>query len=214
MQPSSLTPELLLEAYRHGIFPMAESRDDPHLHWFCPDPRGILPLDGFHLPRSLGKTVRQNIFTVTLNKAFPEVIRRCADARAESWINGAIIALYEELSRQGHAHSVECWQEGRLVGGLYGVSVGAAFCGESMFSATRDASKVALVWLVAALKSCGYRLLDTQYITPHLARLGAVEIPQAEYLARLQQTLAPPLPSPLLLPEDPLAHLSSPRSLP
>ena len=181
---SSLSPEILLRAYAAGIFPMAESRDDPQLFWVDPEWRGILPLDRIHVSHRLRRTVRRGQFEVRCDSAFAEVIGRCAEARQnrpESWINEEITALYTELHARGHAHSVECWREGELVGGLYGISLGAAFFGESMFTRVTDASKVALVHLVARLKSGGYRLLDTQFITDHLRSFGAVAIPRAEY---------------------------------
>lgn len=189
---SALSPEILLRAYAAGIFPMAESRDDPQLFWVDPEWRGVLPFDQIHIPRRLRRTVRQGSFEVRCDSAFAEVIRACAEAqpnRPESWINEEITALYGELHKRGHAHSVECWHEGTLVGGLYGISLGAAFFGESMFSRATDASKVALVHLLARLKSGGYRLLDTQFITDHLRRFGVIEISRAEYHRRLADAL-------------------------
>jgi len=174
-----ITPELLLQAYRIGVFPMGERRDDPKLYWLDPRLRAILPLDGFHLPRRLTRTVRGERFAVSADTAFADVVRACAEPRPghpESWINEPIVELYSELHRRGHAHSVECRLDGRLVGGLYGVSIGAAFFGESMFSRERDASKVALVHLVARLIKGGFRLLDCQFMTEHLRSFGAVEI--------------------------------------
>ena len=187
-----LTPELLLAAYALGRFPMASDRDDPHVHWIEPLRRGIIPLDGFHVPRSLRKVVRQGRFEVRVDSDFPGVIRACADAtdeRPRTWLNDGLIGLYTTLHRMRHAHSVEAWRDGRLVGGLYGVRLGAAFFGESMFSRERDASKVALVELVARLRAGGFRLLDTQFVTEHLTRFGAVEIGQAEYRRRLRAAL-------------------------
>jgi leucyl/phenylalanyl-tRNA--protein transferase len=187
-----LTPELLLRAYAEGLFPMAERRDDPTLFWVSPEQRGVVPLDGFHVPRRLARTVRGDRFAVTFDHCFRQTMLACAQAapgRNESWINAEIVRLYTALHQAGHAHSVECWREGRLVGGLYGVSLGAAFFGESMFSRERDASKVALVHLIAQLKRGGYVLLDTQFLTNHLASLGAVEVPRAAYLARLDAAL-------------------------
>jgi len=187
-----ITPDLLLQAYRIGVFPMGERRDDPKLYWLDPRLRAVLPLDGFHLPKRLARTVRQGVFEVTADQAFAEVMRACAEPRPghpESWINEPILALYSELFRRGHAHSIECRRDGRLVGGLYGVSVGGAFFGESMFSRERDASKVALVHLVARLIRGGFRLLDCQFMTEHLRGFGAIEIPKAEYRGRLQQAL-------------------------
>lgn len=189
----ALTPDLLLQAYAVGLFPMGETRDDPTLYWVDPDWRAILPLDGFHLPRSLRSTVRSGRFDVRCDSAFEQVIRSCAEAtptRRESWINEPIIALYTALFRRGRAHSVECWREGSLVGGLYGVSLGGAFFGESMFSRETDASKVALVHLVARLIRGGYRLLDCQFMTEHLRRFGAVEISRAAYRKRLAEAIA------------------------
>lgn len=183
-----ITPELLLQAYRIGVFPMGERRDDPKLYWLDPRLRAVLPLDGFHLPRRLARTVRSGQFEISADKAFVEVVRACAEPRPghpESWINEPIVRLYGELHRRGHAHSVEAWREGRLVGGLYGVSVGAAFFGESMFSRERDASKVALVHLVARLIKSGFRLLDCQFMTEHLRSFGAVEIPRDQFRERL-----------------------------
>jgi leucyl/phenylalanyl-tRNA--protein transferase len=179
-----LAPEILLAAYAAGVFPMAESADDPELFWVDPRHRGILPLDGFHIPRRLGRVIRQGRFTVSCDKAFEAVIRACAEAtekRPNTWINDEIVRLYAALFARGAAHSVECWREGALVGGLYGVSIGAAFFGESMFSRETDASKVALVHLVARLRVGGYCLLDTQFLTPHLARLGGIEITRQHY---------------------------------
>jgi len=187
-----LTPEILLRAYAEGLFPMAERRGDPTLYWVSPDKRGIFPLDTFHVPRRLARTVRSNRFQVTADAAFHEVMLACAapaPGREETWINDEILRLYTALHAGGHAHSIECWRDGELVGGLYGVRLGAAFFGESMFSRERDASKVALVTLVEALKRGGFTLLDTQFITSHLASLGAVEVPRAEYLTLLNQAL-------------------------
>ncbi|GIX17850.1 MAG: leucyl/phenylalanyl-tRNA--protein transferase [Rhodothalassiaceae bacterium] len=187
-----LSPEILLAAYSCGLFPMAESRHGTRLFWLDPPERGILPLDRFHVPRSLAKVVRQDRFRVTVDRAFRAVITACAEpapGREDSWINPAIIALYDALHQRGHAHSVECWQDGELVGGLYGVSLGAAFFGESMFHRARDASKVALVHLVARLRRGGFRLLDTQFLTAHLARFGAVAVPRARYHERLAAAL-------------------------
>ena len=195
-----LTPELLLQAYASGVFPMAERRDDPELFWVDPQQRGILPLDGFHLSRRLARTLRQQPFRVTLDADFVSVIAACATPRpeaSETWINPRIEKLYGQLARMGNAHSVECWQEGRLCGGLYGVSLGAAFFGESMFSRETDASKVALVHLVVMLKRAGYRLLDTQFVTRHLSQFGTIEIPRLEYRKLLRNAIAPPLPAQL-----------------
>ena len=183
-----ITPELLLQAYRIGVFPMGERRDDPRLYWLDPRLRAVLPLDGFHLPKRLARTVRRGPFEVTADTAFRETMRACAEPRPghpESWINEPILALYDELFARGHAHSVECRRDGELVGGLYGVSVGAAFFGESMFSRERDASKVALVHLVARLITGGFRLLDCQFMTEHLRTFGAIEIPRDDFRALL-----------------------------
>jgi leucyl/phenylalanyl-tRNA--protein transferase len=193
-EPQIIPPELLLRAYRAGIFPMADSRDDPEVYWVEPRMRAILPLYGFHLSRSLAKTLRRDTFRVTCNAAFDAVIDHCAAPRpdaAESWISMRIRDSYRELHARGAAHSIETWQTGpdgieRLVGGLYGVGIDRAFCGESMFSRATDASKVALAWLVAALRAGGGELLDCQFTTPHLVSLGAVEMPQAEYLDLLR----------------------------
>ncbi|MEN3161539.1 leucyl/phenylalanyl-tRNA--protein transferase [Tistrella mobilis] len=187
-----LTPDLLLRAYVCGIFPMAESGDKPELYWVDPDRRGVLPLDGFHLPRKLRKTIRRQPFTVTVDADFEGVMCGCAapaPGRERTWINDEILALYTELHQMGHAHSIEVREGAELVGGLYGVSLGAAFFGESMFSRRTDASKVALVHLVARLKRGGYRLLDTQFVTDHLTRFGAIEIPRGVYQDRLRNAL-------------------------
>lgn len=188
-----VTPELLLRAYAAGLFPMAERREDASLFWVDPEARGILPLDRFHLPRRLARTVRSDRFQVRIDTAFIETIRACAapaEGREQSWINDEIVSLYSALYARGHAHSVECWRADKLVGGLYGVSLGGAFFGESMFSIERDASKVALVHLVARLIRGSFTLLDTQFLTAHLAQFGAVEISRAEYLALLDHAIA------------------------
>ncbi len=188
-----LTPDLLLRAYAIGIFPMAESRVDPELHWIDPDMRGVLPLDGLHVPRKLRARIRRGDFEVRCNTAFEEVIQGCAEPaenRPDTWINPVIERLYNELFEMGFAHSVECWQDGELVGGLYGVSLGAAFFGESMFSRATDASKVALVQLVLRLKKGGFKLLDTQFTTPHLSRFGAEEIPREDYRRLLTKAVS------------------------
>lgn len=183
-----LTPELLVRAYCAGIFPMANARHGDAIHWYAPDPRAIIPLESFHVPRSLRRTIRRRVFEVRIDTAFSAVIHACA-AREETWISDEIIRAYEELHDLGLAHSVEAWRQGELAGGLYGVALGSAFFGESMFSRVRDASKVALVALVERLRARGYTLLDTQFLTGHLARFGAVEIPRAEYLHRLAVAL-------------------------
>ncbi len=179
-----ITPDLLLQAYRIGVFPMGERRDDPKLHWLDPRLRAVLPLDGFHLPRRLARTVRSGQFEVRADADFAAVVRACAEPRPghpESWINEPIIDLYTQLHARGHAHSVECRLNGELVGGLYGVTVGAVFFGESMFSRVRDASKVALVHLVARLVRGGFRLLDCQFMTDHLRAFGTIEVPREEF---------------------------------
>ncbi len=193
--PSVIDPDMLLLGYRSGIFPMADARDDPEIFWVEPRRRAILPLDGFHLSRSLAKAVRREKFAVTCNAAFAAVLDRCAAPRRDSgdtWISERIAATYRLMHERGLAHSIECWQTGEdgereLVGGLYGVGFDRVFCGESMFSRATDASKVALAWLVAALRRAGGELLDCQFITDHLASLGAVEISQAEYRLRLAE---------------------------
>jgi leucyl/phenylalanyl-tRNA---protein transferase len=211
-----LTPDILIAAYTAGIFPMADSADDPELFWVEPRHRGILPLDGFHVPRRLMRVVRQGRFETRCDTVFAAVMHGCAEAsekRPNTWINDEIVALYTALFRRGAAHSVESWREGRLVGGLYGVSLGAVFFGESMFSRETDASKVALVHLVARLKLGGYRLLDTQFLTPHLARFGGIEISRRDYRRRLAAALAYRAVFPAGLPGgDALAALQSSNS--
>jgi len=201
VRPPKITPDMLLRAYAIGIFPMAEARNDPELYWIDPEQRGILPLDTFHIPRSLKKTVRQALaggegqFRVSCDQAFEAVINGCATpapGRAQTWINDTIFDLCRQLFLMGHAHTVEVWQGEKLVGGLYGISLGGAFFGESMFSWATDASKVALVHLVARLKHGGYSLLDTQFVTRHLGRFGAIEIPRDDYRQRLNAALARP----------------------
>lgn len=191
-----ITPELVIRAYAAGVFPMAESRGSDRMYWLDPALRGVLPIDGgFHLPRRLRRTALSGRFTVTADRDFVGVIRGCAEpapGRADTWINEEIEGLFLELHRRGVAHSVETWLDGRLVGGLYGVALGGTFFGESMFSRVTDASKVALVHLVARLRLCGFVLCDTQFLTAHLARFGAVEIPKAEYKARLAAALEVP----------------------
>lgn len=191
--PAIIDPDMLLLAYRSGIFPMADARDDPEIFWVEPRWRAILPLDGFHLSRSLAKVLRRESFAVTCNAAFDQVIEHCAAPRPDSsdtWISQRIAATYRTMHERGHAHSIECWRTAddgtrQLAGGLYGVGFDRVFCGESMFSLMPDASKVALAWLVAAMRRGGYDLLDCQFITGHLASLGAIEITQAEYRHRL-----------------------------
>lgn len=187
-----ITPEVLLKAYACGIFPMAETADDPGLFWVEPRQRGIIPLNAFRVPRRLQRTIRQVPFEIAVNRDFAQVIKLCAETtekRRETWINGRITELYTELHRMGHAHSIECWQGDRLVGGLYGVHLAAAFFGESMFSRTRDASKVALVHLVERMKAGGFQLLDTQFNTDHLRQFGAVEVPKLRYEDMLAEAL-------------------------
>jgi len=187
-----LTADILLQAYAAGIFPMAEGADDPDLFWVDPTRRGILPLDAFHVPRRLQRVLRRGEFTVRCDSAFGAVLRGCAassETRPSTWINDEIVRLYSALHVRGAAHSVECWLGDELAGGLYGVSLGAAFFGESMFSRVTDASKVALVHLVARLRLGGYRLLDTQFVTPHLARFGAIEVTRARYHRLLAEAL-------------------------
>jgi leucyl/phenylalanyl-tRNA--protein transferase len=189
---TELTPETLLRAYAVGLFPMAERRDDQTLFWIDPEKRGILPIDRFHLPRRLARKLRRRPFEVRCDSAFEDVIRECAapaDDRPETWINEEIVALYTDLNQMGRAHSVECWHDGRLVGGLYGVTLGAAFFGESMFSRETDASKIALAHLVARLRKGGFSLLDVQFVTGHLSRFGAVEILRSGYRHLLAEAL-------------------------
>jgi leucyl/phenylalanyl-tRNA--protein transferase len=192
MTPFRLTPDILIEAYAAGIFPMAESADDPELFWVDPTRRGIIPLDAFHVPRRLQRVLRGGRLQVRCDTQFEAVMRGCAEAsdtRPTTWINDEIVQLYSALFARGAAHSVECWHEGELVGGLYGVSLGAAFFGESMFSRMTDASKVALVHLVTRLRLGGYRLLDTQFLTPHLAQFGGIEVTRARYHRMLAEAL-------------------------
>jgi leucyl/phenylalanyl-tRNA--protein transferase len=185
----------MLRAYRHGLFPMAETRRGDRLYWLDPERRGVLPLERFHVPRRLYRTVISGAFEVSADCAFAATIAGCAAAapgREDTWINPQIEALFHELHRLGYAHSVECWRANRLVGGLYGVAMGGAFFGESMFSIARDASKVALVHLVARLRLGGFRLLDTQFVTSHLAQFGAEEIAREEYKALLAAAVEAP----------------------
>jgi leucyl/phenylalanyl-tRNA--protein transferase len=189
---TTITPQILLRAYAAGIFPMAESAEDNALYWIEPEERGVIPLDGLSVSRSLRKRVRRRCFEVRIDSNFAAVIEACAARTVErktTWINARIRSLYTQLHRMGCCHSVECWREGRLVGGLYGVRIGAAFFGESMFSRETDASKVALVHLVARLKAGGFRLLDAQFINPHLSRLGAVAVAKSDYHRLLEPAL-------------------------
>ena len=185
---SRLDPRLLLQGYAAGIFPMADSRDASDLFWVEPRSRAIIPLDAFHMSRSLRRTLRSGRFSVTLDRDFHGVVLACAD-REETWINADIERAMLALHSTGHAHSVEVWQAGQLVGGLYGVKLGRAFFGESMFSRRRDASKVALAWLVARLKAGNFTLLDCQFMTEHLASLGAISVPRETYVALLSAAL-------------------------
>jgi len=187
-----ITPEVLLKAYACGIFPMAESADDPALYWLEPEERGIIPLDRFHISARLARTVRSDRFTVTVNRDFDGVLAGCAEPRAgrpRTWINERIRQLYRKLHERRHCHSLEVYQDEALVGGLYGVTLGRAFFGESMFHRTRDASKVALVHLVARLKAGGFKLLDTQFVTDHLKTFGAIELPRRQYHKLLEAAL-------------------------
>ena len=201
--PFEITPDLIVRAYSIGLFPMAEDRDATQLHWIEPERRGIFPLDGLIVAKSLAKTLRSDIYEVTADRAFGEVMQACA-ARDKTWINADILRLYGALHARGQAHSVEARLNGELVGGLYGVSLGAAFFGESMFFRARDASKVALVHLVARLRLGGYILLDTQFLTEHLASLGAVEISRSEYRRKLAAALAAPANFSAYPPERPM----------
>ena len=193
MEGEELTVELLLAAYANGYFPMAKSREDKAIYWYYPEERGIIPLDAFHVPRSLARFMRKEPFRITTNTAFKKVIQGCAEvgkgARDGTWINDAIIRTYSELHAHGFAHSVECWEDEKLVGGVYGVALGSAFFGESMFSRTPNASKVALVHLVTLLREAGYTLLDTQFVNDHLLQFGVIEIPREEYLAQLLEAM-------------------------
>lgn len=193
--PPAITPQILLRAYAIGLFPMAEGADDPSLFWLDPERRGIFPLDGMIVSRSLAKAVRRDRFSVLVDRDFDAVIDACAEPapdRPQTWINGRIRSLYRTLFDMGHAHTVEAYEEGVLVGGLYGVALGAAFFGESMFHRRTDASKVCLLHLAARLRDSGYHLLDTQFVTPHLATLGAVEVPRARYRKRLAEAVRRP----------------------
>lgn len=198
-----LTPQLLLRAYAAGIFPMADSRDDPDVFWVEPRQRGLIPLTGFHISRSLRRTIRRTPFTIRTDTDFAGVVRQCAD-RDETWISDTIFRLYTQLHAMGRAHSLEVWDRDVLVGGVYGVVLGGAFFGESMFSHRTDASKLALAYLVDRLRAGGFQLFDTQFLTDHLASLGGIEIPQQDYRARLASALridadfdrAGPLPTP------------------
>ncbi|HEX2146101.1 MAG TPA: leucyl/phenylalanyl-tRNA--protein transferase [Pseudorhizobium sp.] len=191
----TITPDILLRAYSIGLFPMAESADDPEIFWVEPEVRGVLPLDEFHVSKSLAKAIRKRAFTIRVNTSFDQVIDLCAEPaedRPNTWINSTIRLLYSELHRMGHAHSVEAWEGDELVGGLYGVSLGSAFFGESMFSRRTNASKICLVHLVERLKTRGFTLLDTQFTTEHLKTFGAIDVPKEEYLEMLKEAVASP----------------------
>lgn len=194
-QDPELTPEILLRAYSIGLFPMAESADDPELFWVQPELRGIIPLDGFHVPRSLAKVMRKSPFDIRVNTAFRDVMLKCGEPagdRPTTWINETILDLYGQLHEMGHAHSVEAFEDGELVGGLYGVSLGAAFFGESMFSRRTNASKICLVHLVERLRERRFRLLDTQFTTEHLKTFGAIDVPKAQYEILLADAVSRP----------------------
>lgn len=201
-EQAALTPENMLQAYRRGVFPMSESADSTVLHWVEPQLRGIFPLQGFAISRSLRRRIRAGGYEVTCDRAFMDVVRACA-ARPQTWISQDLLGLYQALHLDGHAHSVEVWIDGALAGGVFGLTIGRAFMGESMFSRRTDGSKIALAYLVDRLRRGGFVLFDTQFLTPHLASLGAVEIPQADYLAQLKSALTgeadftgPPVPQP------------------
>lgn len=198
-EDTTLTPEMLLAAYANGYFPMALEKDDPELYWFSPTERGVLPIEGFNVPRGLARAMKKYEYTVTVDADFEAVIRACGTItrhRQDTWINEEIIQLYTALHRMGHAHSVETWSGGKLVGGLYGVSLGGAFFGESMFSRASEASKIALVTLVDILREAGYQLLDTQYVNDHLKQFGIEAVPKRRYMTKLENALnASPNPS-------------------
>ncbi len=206
-----LTPELMLQAYAAGIFPMAESREAPDVIWVNPRLRGVMPLGAFHLSRSLRRRILRGGFDIRVNHAFSEVVFACAD-RDETWINPAIRTAYADLHRLGHAHSVEVWQDGRLSGGVFGIAMAGAFFGESMFSRITDGSKIALAWLVDRLRLGGFALFDTQFLTPHLASLGGEEISRHDYLRRLNRALGTfadfALPGPPAAPQDVVQRLT------
>ncbi len=193
MEPLDLTPDMLLRAYAIGVFPMAEDRDDPDLFWIDPRMRGILPFKQFHVPKRLARTIRSNKYRVTFDACFEGVMDGCAESterRPRTWINDKILTLYTSLHRMGHGHSVEVWEGDKLVGGLYGVTLGATYFGESMFSRARDASKVALVHLAARLMAANFKLLDTQFVTKHLEKFGAIEIPRQDYRILLAEAIS------------------------
>lgn len=186
----TLTADILLHAYRMGIFPMAPHRTSRDIHWYDPDPRALLPIGGLHVSRTLRRTIKSHPYNITFDRDFRAVMQKCASVRADTWINDDIIALYTELHERGYAHSVEAWAGDILVGGLYGVSIGAAFFGESMFSTATDASKIALVYLAARLWRQGFEILDTQFVNEHLKQFGVYEISRDEYKERLKRALA------------------------
>ncbi|NQY60284.1 leucyl/phenylalanyl-tRNA--protein transferase [Cognatishimia sp.] len=188
MSRQEITPDLLMQAYAMGVFPMSEHKDDPEIFWVDPKLRGILPLDRFHISRSLAKALRRGDYEVTLNRDFEGVLDACAD-RPDTWINERIRRLYIGLHQKSRAHSLEVWRDGMLIGGVYGVALGAAFFGESMFSRATNGSKIALAYLTTHLRNCGYTLFDTQFITDHLASLGAEEIPRADYQFLLKDAI-------------------------
>lgn len=202
---TKITPEMVLRAYSIGIFPMAETADDPSIHWIEPKRRGIIPLDGLHVSRSLAKLIRSDRFQVTIDTDFQSVIEACATTHGSTWINLPIRSLFSELFEKGHVHSVEVYEKNQLVGGLYGLALGGAFFGESMFHTVTDASKVALVHLVARLNTAGFCLLDTQFLTPHLATLGAIEIDRMEYKSLLANALNVTAEFPLRSKKEPIS---------
>jgi len=188
-----LTPEVILEAYKIGMFPMSESREDKEIHWYDPDPRGVLSIESLHVPRKLQKIIKKKPYRISFDKNFHEVIKSCAKPRVssdETWINKEIMNLYIDLYKIGYGHSVEVWQEDILVGGLYGIAIGGAFFGESMFSIARNTSKIALVYLTARLWQRGFTLLDTQFLNDHLKQFGCHEIPRVEYHSRLKEAIS------------------------
>ncbi len=185
-----LTPDLILEAYRHGLFPMAYAGDSPYIHWVCPEERGILPIAGFHVSKSLRRSIKAYDYDIRFDTAFEDVIRACGaetTRRPETWINDNIINVYCDLHAHGHAHSAECWRDGVLIGGVYGLKIGSAFFGESMFSRASNGSKIALTHLVARLWRGGFTLFDTQFVNDHLIQFGIEEVSHLEYMARLQK---------------------------
>jgi len=202
---TKITTEMVLRAYSIGIFPMAETADDPSIHWIEPKRRGIIPLDGLHVSRSLAKLIRSDRFQVAIDTDFQSVIEACATTHGSTWINLPIRSLFSELFEKGHVHSVEVYEKNQLVGGLYGLALGGAFFGESMFHTVTNASKVALVHLVARLNAGGFCLLDTQFLTPHLATLGAIEIDRLEYKSLLANALSVTAEFPLRSEREPIS---------